>query len=217
MAAGTTPDLLGLLGVDDQGNASFVRDTGQNGSETITWIDSLTGNQGRSKSFAQTSSSTQTGDSVVGKAARILGVQLHVLRTSTERDIDVAIANWVQLRAGPLVKSIDAYLTSRSEQIGALVLRHAIPTISPRESIAAGGLMSYGSDSKNTYRPGRCYTGRILKGDKPAGLPVQQLTKIKLIINMKTARALGITSLSPSRSQGRRRQLWVHGLPSAPS
>jgi putative ABC transport system substrate-binding protein len=127
-------------------------------------------------------------------AAHTLGVQLRVLRASTERDIDMVVANWAQLRAGPLVVGSDAYFSTRNEQIGALVLRHAVPTIFPwRESVAAGGLMSYGSDSNDAHRLVGAYTARILKGDKPADLPVQQSTKIELIVSLKNAKALGLT------------------------
>jgi len=127
-------------------------------------------------------------------AARILGVQLQVLRATTERDIEIVVANRAQLRAGPLVIGSDAYFASRSEQIGALVLRHAVPAISGwREFVAAGGLMSYGNDSKDANRLVGVYTGRILKGDKPADLPVQQSTKVELILNLKIAKALGLT------------------------
>jgi putative ABC transport system substrate-binding protein len=126
-------------------------------------------------------------------AARILGVQLHVLRATTERDIAMVVANWAQLRTGPLVIGSDGYFSSRSEQIGALVLRHAVPAISGwREFVAAGGLMSYGNDSKDAHRLIGLYTGRILKGERPADLPVQQATKVELILNLKTGRALGL-------------------------
>jgi putative ABC transport system substrate-binding protein len=127
-------------------------------------------------------------------AARILGVQLHVQRASTEREIDMAVANWAQLRAGPLVIGTDGYFSSRSDQVGALVLRHAVPAIaSSREFVAAGGLMSYGNANVDANRLAGLYVGRILKGEKPADLPVQQATKVELIINFKTAKALGLT------------------------
>jgi putative ABC transport system substrate-binding protein len=127
-------------------------------------------------------------------AAHVLNVQLHVLRASTERDIDMAFASWPQLRAAALVIGSDAYFTSRDEQIGALVLRHAVPTIyEQREYVAAGGLMSYGNDFNDLYRRAGVAAGRILRGDKPADLPVQQTTKVELIINLKTAKALGLT------------------------
>jgi putative tryptophan/tyrosine transport system substrate-binding protein len=127
-------------------------------------------------------------------AARILGLGLHVLYASAERDLDAAFATLVQLRAGGLVISPDAFFTSRSEQLAALALRHAVPTIYQyREFAAAGGLMSYGGSGTELNRLAGVYTGRILKGDKPADLPVQRGTKVELIINMKTAKALGLT------------------------
>jgi putative ABC transport system substrate-binding protein len=127
-------------------------------------------------------------------AARTLGLQLHVLHVSTERDFDTAFATLVQLRAGALVIGNDAFFVSRIEQLAVLALRHAVPTIhQDRAFVAAGGLMSYGGRFTDSYRLAGNYTGRILKGEKPADLPVQQATKIELIINMKTAKALGLT------------------------
>jgi putative ABC transport system substrate-binding protein len=100
----------------------------------------------------------------------------------------------VQLRAGALVIAPDAYFNSRSEQLAALTLRNAMPAIYQfREFVLSGGLASFGTTVVDTYRPLGVYTGRILKGEKPADLPVQQATKLDLIINMKTANALGIT------------------------
>jgi putative tryptophan/tyrosine transport system substrate-binding protein len=127
-------------------------------------------------------------------AARSLGLQLHVLNASTEREIDMAFATLVQLRPGGLVIVPDNFFTNRSDRIAALALRHAIPTIFQYpEFTAAGGLMSYGSNLRDLLRWSGLYTGRILKGEKPADLPVQQATKVELIINLRTARALGIT------------------------
>jgi putative ABC transport system substrate-binding protein len=127
-------------------------------------------------------------------AARTLGLQLHVLHASNEREIDTAFATLVQLRAGALVIGADALFNSRSEQLAALTVRHAVPAIYQfREFVSAGGLMSYGTTVVDTYRPVGVYTGPILKGEKPAELPVQQATRLELIINLKTAKALGIT------------------------
>jgi putative tryptophan/tyrosine transport system substrate-binding protein len=127
-------------------------------------------------------------------AARRLGLQLHILRASTDRDIDTAFATLIQLRAGGLVIGGDPFFFSRMEQLAALGLRNGIPTIYQwREFAAAGGLMSYGVSLTESYRLAGNYTGRILKGTKPADLPVQQGTKIELIINLNTAKALGIT------------------------
>jgi putative tryptophan/tyrosine transport system substrate-binding protein len=127
-------------------------------------------------------------------AARTLGVQLHVLHASSERELDTAFATLVQLRAGALVIGADALFNSRSEQLAELTIRHRVPAIYQfREFVSAGGLMAYGSTVLDTYRPLGVYTGRILKGEKPAELPVQQATKVELVINMKTAKALGLT------------------------
>jgi putative ABC transport system substrate-binding protein len=127
-------------------------------------------------------------------AARILGLQLHVLHASKERNFDPAFATVVQLRVGALVIGTDGFFISRSEQLAALTVRHAVPTIfQDRAFVAAGGLMSYGGSITDSYRQAGIYTGRILKGEKPADLPVQQVTKVELFINLKTAKALGTT------------------------
>jgi putative tryptophan/tyrosine transport system substrate-binding protein len=127
-------------------------------------------------------------------AARALGLEFHVLHASSEREIDTAFATLVQLRAGALVIGADALFNSRSEQLAALTIRHRVPAIYQfREFVSAGGLMAYGSTVLDTYRPLGIYTGRILKGEKPAEMPVQQATKVELVINMKTAKALGLS------------------------
>ena len=127
-------------------------------------------------------------------AARTLGLQLHVLHASNERDFDAVFATLVQLRAGGLVIGADTFFNSQSEQFATLALRHAVPAIYQyREFAAAGGLMSYGGSITASYRTVGFYVGRILKGEKPADLPVQQIAKVELIINMKTAKALGLT------------------------
>jgi len=127
-------------------------------------------------------------------AARDLGVRLHVLQASKEGDFDTVFATLIQLRASALIIGPSTYFVARSEQLAALAVRHAVPTIFHyRPFAAAGGLMSYGSSETNYYRLVGIYAGRILKGEKLADLPVQQATKVELIINLKTARALGLT------------------------
>ena len=128
-------------------------------------------------------------------AAQMLGLELRVLEASTEEQLNAMFANNLgQLRAGGLVVGGEAFFRSHMGQLAALALRHAVPVISNgREFAAAGGLMSYGASIPNTYRLAGVYTGRVLKGDKPADLPVQQATKVELYINLKTAKALGIT------------------------
>jgi ABC-type uncharacterized transport system substrate-binding protein len=127
--------------------------------------------------------------------ADTLGVRLHLLHASTEADFEAAFATAAQLRAAALVISgADPLFVSHAAQLGALALRHSVPAIYQfREFAAAGGLMSYGGDARDSYRLAGVYTGRILKGEKPADLPVVQSTKVELIINLKTAKALGIT------------------------
>jgi putative ABC transport system substrate-binding protein len=127
-------------------------------------------------------------------AARDLRLTLHVLNASTDRDFDTVFAALGQLRAGGLVIGPDALYNSRNEQLAALAVRHAVPTISQfNDFAAAGGLMSYGGSLTDAYHRVGAYTGRILNGEKPADLPVQQSTKVELIINLKTANALGLT------------------------
>ena len=126
-------------------------------------------------------------------AAHSLGLKLHVLNASTERDFDGVFAQLVQLGAGGLVIGSDGFFTARSEQLGALALRHAVPTVyENREFTAAGGLISYGGSLADSYRLTGVYTGRILKGEKPGDLPVVQSTRFEFVINMKTASVLGI-------------------------
>jgi len=127
-------------------------------------------------------------------AARILGLQLHVLHASTERDFDAVFASLPQLRASALVIGSDPFFDSHSQQLAALALRHAMPTMYPfREYAVAGGLISYGNSIADAHRQVGVYTGRVLKGEKPADLPIQQSVKVELVINLKTARMLGLT------------------------
>jgi putative ABC transport system substrate-binding protein len=127
-------------------------------------------------------------------AARDLKLQLHVLHASTDRDFDAVFASLVQLRAGGLVIGGDPFFNSRSEQLGTLTLRRAVPTIYQfRTFAAAGGLVSYGANLEDSYRLTGVYTGRVLRGEKPGDLPIQRATKVELVINQKTAKALGMT------------------------
>ena len=127
-------------------------------------------------------------------AARTLGLPIHVLHASTERDFDTVFATLVRLRAGALVIGTDTFFNSQSGKLAVLTVRHAVPAIYQyREFAAAGGLMSYAGSITDAYRLAGVYTGRILKGEKPSDLPVQQSTKAELFINLTTAKALGIT------------------------
>ena len=128
------------------------------------------------------------------EAANTKGKQLHVLKASTEGEIDAAFLSLTDLHAGALVIGSDAFFYNRRNQLAPLALRHAIPAIyEERESVAAGGLMSYGTSLPGLYRQAAAYVGRILKGVKPVDLPVQQPTTFELVINLKTAAALGLT------------------------
>lgn len=130
----------------------------------------------------------------VRRAAAAVGQQILLLRASSERDIDAAFEAVVQQRVNALLVAHDPIFLSRRDQFVALAARHAVPAIFEfREFVVAGGLMSYGSRITENYRLGGNYAGRILKGAKPADLPVQQPTKFELIINLKTAKALGLT------------------------
>jgi putative ABC transport system substrate-binding protein len=127
-------------------------------------------------------------------AARTLGLQLQILHASTEREIDAVVATLLQLQAGGLMIGHDPFFNSQNERLATQALRQAMPTIYQfREFAAAGGLMSYGTDLADLYRQSGVYAGRILKGEKPGDLPVTQPTKFELFVNLKTAKALGLT------------------------
>jgi putative tryptophan/tyrosine transport system substrate-binding protein len=129
----------------------------------------------------------------VQDAARALGQQIHVLEANSDAEIEAAFATFIARGVGALVIGADPFVTSRRHEVIALAARYGLPTIYPVRDIAeAGGLMSYGSNIVDTYRQAGIYTGSILKGTKPADLPVLQPTKFELVINLRTAKALGI-------------------------
>jgi putative ABC transport system substrate-binding protein len=140
-----------------------------------------------------TSPLSQSEASDVQAAARALGLRIYVENASSERDIDAAFASFVQQRINALFVSADAFFQNQRDQLVALAARHAMPAIyALPELAAAGGLMSYGPSQTNVYRHVGVYTGRVLKGEKPSDLPVLQPTKFNLVINLKTAKALGL-------------------------
>jgi putative ABC transport system substrate-binding protein len=131
-------------------------------------------------------------------AARTLGLQLHVLRANNESEFDAAFAKLAELRAGALVIGADAFFFRRSAQLAALAMRDGVPSISPYRPFAvAGGLMSYGGSGTDAYRLAGVYTGRVLKGEKPTDMPVQQLVKVDFVVNLKAAKALGLAVSLP--------------------
>jgi putative ABC transport system substrate-binding protein len=136
---------------------------------------------------------TQPETRGVRDAARSLGLQLHVLNASTESEIDTAFRTLVELRAGALVVSVDPLLNNQRAQIVALAARHAVPAIyGVREFATGGGLMSYGNDLADAYRQSGIYAAKILKGAKPDNLPVQQVVRVEFVVNLRTARTLGL-------------------------
>jgi len=130
---------------------------------------------------------------IVQTAAGARGLQVKILRASTDAEMEAAFAGFAAIGAGVLTIGTDAFFNGRTAQLARLAVRYAVPTIYQYDEFAGnGGLMSYGGSIKDAYRTAGIYAGRILKGDKPADLPVQQSTKVELIVNLKTAKALGV-------------------------
>ena len=126
-------------------------------------------------------------------SSRALGLELHFLNAGTGRELKSVFEELVQLRVGGLLVGSDTFFNNRAEQLAELTRKHAVPTVfQAREFAAVGGLVSYGGNVSETHGQAGVYTGRILKGERPADLPVQQVTKVELIINLRTAKALGI-------------------------
>jgi putative ABC transport system substrate-binding protein len=145
-----------------------------------------------------TDAASATLSSNMMSVARTLGLELHVLNASAEGDFEGVFAKLIELRAGGLVINPDPFFIARSEQLAALALRHAVPAISEsREFVVAGGLAAYGARLSDAYHLAGIYVARILKGEKPGDLPVQQATKVEFFLNLKTAKALGITVSLP--------------------
>jgi putative ABC transport system substrate-binding protein len=129
----------------------------------------------------------------IREPARSLGLHIHLLEASSERQIEIAFDMLMQQRLGALLLANDTFLSTQRELFIALATRHAVPVVYPsRENVTAGGLMSYDASAEDSFRQVGTYVGRILKGEKPADLPVLQPTKFELVINLKTAKALGL-------------------------
>jgi putative ABC transport system substrate-binding protein len=135
----------------------------------------------------------EANSSAVLSASHSLGLELHVLKASTEGDLDGVFADLIRIRAGGLVIMSDQFFTGQQERLAKLAVRHAVPAVyGNREFVAAGGLASYGGNQIDAYRLTGVYTGRVLKGEKPVDLPVQQSTKVELFLNLKTAKMFGL-------------------------
>ena len=141
---------------------------------------------------------TETTLKDLHEPSRALGLELHLLNASTEREFEAAFAGLARLQVGALIIAGDIFFHSRAQQLAVLSLKYAVPAVmAVREFAMAGGLISYGGDIRESHRQAGIYTGRVLKGEKPADLAVQQVTKLQLVINLRTAKALGINVSLP--------------------
>ena len=150
-------------------------------------------NPGRHSTYRRGKSVQTTGTTSIKAAGAVIGAQIVVLKAASESDIDATFATFVQRRPDAILVNHDALFSSRNDRFAALAARYAIPAIYPQRAfVAAGGLASYGPDIPEGYREAGSYTGRILKGAKPAELPVLLPSKFELVINLKTAKVLGL-------------------------
>jgi putative ABC transport system substrate-binding protein len=196
--AGTDPVALGLVaslkrpGANVTGNATLVSELSP---KQLQLLHELIPNAVAFGVLADPAfPDTQSVIADLQAAARTLGRQLVVVNTKTDGDLEAAFASFSQQHVGAVLVTTSAFFVRRTEQLVALAARHTLPAIfHRREFVLAGGLMSYGSNLGYTLHQVGIYTGRILKGEKPADLPVQRATKIELVINLKTAKALGLT------------------------
>jgi putative ABC transport system substrate-binding protein len=191
---GADPARTGLVASLNRPGGNLTGVNSLNGELRAKWLE-LMQFVTTATSFAFLANPTNFRDvGEVEEAARALGLRLHVVYAVSDGDFDTVFTNLDQLRVGGLVIDADPFLQSRSEQLASLALSHRLPAIGQlRDFVAAGGLMGYGGSITEQLRQVGIYTGRILKGEKPADLPVQQSTKVDLVINLKTAKALGLT------------------------
>ena len=181
-----------VFGLDRSGVAFLLDETGPKRAELVRELLPTTSVIALLLNPANPAADTMS--SVVQAAAHALGQSVHILKAVNEGDINTAFEEVTRLRAGALLVVNDPLFNTRPEFLVDLAARHALPVIYPwREYVVAGGLMSYGTSITDLYRLAGTYVGRILKGEKPADLPVEQSTKVELVINLKTARMLGVT------------------------
>ena len=195
---GTDPVELGLVASLNRPGGNLTGVVNLNHQLAQKWLETLHELAPSATTFALLVNPANTATShlytrEMQTASRTLGLQTHVVPATSVRDFDSVFAKVRELRAAALVIVADLLFISHIDQLAALALRHAVPAIFPfREFVAAGGLASYGTDLADVYRLAGVYTSRILKGEKPADLPVQQATKVALILNLRTAKVLGI-------------------------